>query len=123
MPVFSALFIRFSEWRIAYLVMGLLVFVFGISVALLIIDSPEKIGLQSDGDIIKKETISITPRGTEDESKIHNHEISFKEIIQSKPFWLLYVGALCSSFGVSIPFVHMLPYSADFGLPVSTGVC
>jgi MFS family permease len=122
MPVFSDLLIRFSDWRTAYLMMSLFVFALGISAALLIIDSPEKLGLLPDGDLIKNETILNESQRIEDEANIGNHEISLKEIIRTKPFWLLYAGALSSSFGVFIPFVHLVPYAVDLGFPASNGV-
>ena len=49
MPAFSAFLIHLSDWRTAYMVMSACVFCCGIAAAMLIVDSPGKMGLLPDG--------------------------------------------------------------------------
>jgi MFS family permease len=121
MPVFSAALIHWSDWRTAYLVISILVLICGLGAAILITESPEIRGLAPDGDEIKvnainvsQETISAEPAGA--------REISLKDALRSKPFWLLYAGSFSFGLGLFIPFVHLLPFSNDLGLPDATAV-
>jgi MFS family permease len=122
MPVFSALLIHWSGWRTAYLLMGLLVLACGIGAAFLIVETPETLDLQPDGDPIKEDPITPEQQKHSVNVLINGQDITLKETLQVKPFWLLYAGTFSSSVGLFIPFVHMLPYSNDFGLSTSTGV-
>jgi MFS family permease len=122
MPVFSAILIHWSDWRTAYLVMSILVFTCGISAALLITESPERRGLVPDGDEIKVNAINTSQETFKTKVTLSIREISLKEALHTKPFWLLYVGSFSFGLGLFIPFVHLIPFSNDFGLPNSTGV-
>jgi MFS family permease len=122
MPPASAALIYWSDWRTAYLLMGLFVFVFGIIAALLIIETPEKLGLQPDGDSVITDTISTMEEPPSAGAALCSQGISVKDALQTRPFWLLYFGIFCTSLGLFIPFVHMVPFSNDLGLPTATGV-
>ena len=122
MPAASAALIYWSDWRTAYLLMSLFVFVFGILAALLILETPEKLGLQADGDPIKADPISIMEETDFADGAKGSQGISVRDAMQTRPFWLLYFGTFCTSLGLFIPFVHMVPFSNDLGLPTATGV-
>jgi MFS family permease len=110
MPLFSAFLIHWSDWRSAYLLMGLLVLSCGLVAALLIVDSPERRGLLPDGDTAGADC-GVASSG-----------IRTSEALKTRPFWLLYAAAFSSSLGLFIPFVHMVPFTRDLGMPASTGV-
>lgn len=122
MPVFSALLIHWSDWRTAYWMMGLFVLACGISAVLLIVESPQTLGLQPDGDPIRDDSMTTMQQNPALKTTISSREITLKIALQAKPFWLLYAGGLSSGLGVFIPFVHMVPYANDVGLSTSTGV-
>ncbi len=121
MPAASAVLIHWSDWRTAYLVMSLFVFAFGIIAALLIVESPEKLSLHPDGDSIKADPI-ITIKEPTTGASTRSQGISVRDALQTKPFWLLYLCTFCASLGLFIPFVHLVPYSNDLGMPTATGV-
>ena len=121
-PAASAALIHWSDWRTAYLVMGLFVFAFGIIAALLIVESPEKLDLHPDVDAIKADTIIPIKESPSAGAAISSQGISVRDALQTRPFWLLYLSSFCAALGLFIPFVHMLPYSNDLGLPTATGV-
>jgi MFS family permease len=122
MPVFSATLIHWSNWRTAYLVMGILVFACGISAALFITESPEKRGLVADGDEIKANSINTLREDFKTKSTVSTRELSLRDALHTKPFWLLYAGSFSFCLGLFIPFVHLIPFSNDLGLANSTGV-
>ncbi len=119
MPVFSAALIHWSDWRTAYLVMSLLVFVCGIGAALLISESPQRRGLVPDGDQIKANAITTSSEALKTQATI---QINLKDALHTRAFWLLYAGSFSCGLGLFIPFVHLIPFSNDLGLPNSTGV-
>ncbi len=121
MPIFSAALIHWSDWRTAYLVMSILVFICGVSAAILIAESPERRGLAPDGDVIEADALN-TPQETFKPEATGVREISLKDALRTKPFWLLYAGSFSFGLGLFIPFVHLIPFSNDLGLPKATGV-
>lgn len=121
MPVFSAALIHWSDWRTAYLVMSILVFICGVSAAVFITESPERRGLVPDGEEIKADTLN-TSQETFKENATRIREISLKDALRTKQFWLLYTGSFSFGLGLFIPFVHLIPFSNDLGLPNATAV-
>jgi len=121
MPIFSAALIHWSSWRTAYLVMSILVFICGVSAAILIVESPARRGLAPDGDKIEADALNRPQEAFKPEAT-GIREISLKDALRTKPFWLLYAGSFSFGLGLFIPFVHLIPFSNDLGLPNATGV-
>jgi len=48
--------------------------------------------------------------------------MSVHEAVRSQRFILLYIACLICSFGVFVPFVHLVPYAGDHGVAASTAV-
>ena len=46
--------------------------------------------------------------------------MSVRDAIRSRRFISLYAACLICSFGVFVPFVHLMPYAADHGISAST---
>jgi MFS family permease len=110
MPPLAALLIEHLGWRGAYLTLGVTAAVVGGGMALLIADSPAKLGLGPDGDPPAPVTGAKPPGAT------------LSEAIRSPRFVGLYVGCLICSFGVFMPFAHLTPYATDHGVPASRAV-
>jgi OFA family oxalate/formate antiporter-like MFS transporter len=101
--------------------MSILVFTCGVSAAILIAESPERRGLAPDGDVIEADALN-TPQETFKPEATSIREISLKDTLHTKPFWLLYAGSFSFGLGLFIPFVHLIPFTNDLGLPNATGV-
>lgn len=121
MPVFSAALIHWSDWRTAYLVLSILVFICGVSAAILITESPDRRGLAPDGAEIEANAIDVSEE-TFEAGTASIREISLRDALHSKPFWLLYAGSFSFGLGLFIPFVHLIPFANDLGLPDATAV-
>ncbi len=122
MPLLSAWLIHWSDWRTTYFIMSLLVLSCGGCAALLIVDSPERSGLLPDGDSPGADSLVTSPENLSSQALRISREVHLKEALKTRPFWLLYTAAFSSSLGLFIPFVHMVPFTKDLGLPRSTGV-
>jgi MFS family permease len=111
MPPLAALLIGSLGWRHAYLVLGVLAAVVGVGMALLIENDPRDRGLAPDGEPLQSGTQVKLPSG-----------FSVRDAIRSKRFAGLYAACLICSFGLFVPFVHLIPYALDHGVPQASAV-
>jgi MFS transporter, OFA family, oxalate/formate antiporter len=111
MPPFSTFLIQSLGWRGAYLVLGAIAIVVGAGAAWFIENDPNDRGLTPDGDPVPSGAQSLRPTGT-----------SVVEAIRSRRFIGLYVGCLICSFGAFVPYVHLVPYALDRGIPQASAV-
>ena len=111
MPPLAAFLIDAVGWRDAYLLLGCLAAAVGGGLALLIENDPRDRGLGPDGDVLPAGNQTMPPSGA-----------SVREAIASRPFVALYAACLICSFGVFIPFVHLVPYALDHGVPQASAV-
>jgi MFS family permease len=111
MPPLASLLIETLGWRGAYLALGALAAVVGGGLALLIENDPRDRDLGPDGDPPQSDPQAARPQGA-----------SVIEAIRSQRFISLYAACLICSFGVFVPFVHLVPYAGDHGVAPSTAV-
>ena len=111
MPPLATCLISALGWREAYVVLGCLAAVVGGGLALLIENDPRDRGLGPDGDPVQFGTQPGRPAGA-----------SVAEAIRSRRFVGLYAACLICSFGVFVPFAHLVPYALDHGIPQSAAV-
>jgi MFS transporter, OFA family, oxalate/formate antiporter len=110
MPPLASLFIETWGWRGAYLALGALAAAVGGGLALLIENDPRDRGLGPDGD---------PPQSGAQPAR---QGASVSEAIRSRRFISLYAACLICSFGVFVPFVHLVPYAGDHGVAPSSAV-
>src|ERR1700732_333285 len=111
MPPLASLLIEMLGWRGAYLALGAPAVVLGGGLAMLIENDPGRRGLGPDGDPPPSHTISAKPQGA-----------AVSEAVRSIRFVSLYAACLICSFGVFVPFVHLVPYARDHGIAPSSAV-
>ncbi|MBL6612737.1 MAG: MFS transporter [Reyranella sp.] len=104
MPQLAALLIESAGWRTAYLTLGGLTLVGGAAAATLIERDPAARGLSPDGEAVPAQG-PAEPTGA-----------SLAEALRSRVFYRLYAACMIGSFGVSVPFVHLVPYAIDHGV-------
>ncbi|WP_372958769.1 MFS transporter [Marinobacter sp.] len=110
MPLLAALLIGTAGWRTAYISLGILSALVGITMALLFVNDPRSKGLAPDGGPALPAASSGTPEGTE-----------LRVAIRSRPFLTLYFAGLIASFGLFVPFVHLVPFATDQGMTAGQG--
>ena len=111
MPPMAAFLIEAFGWRTAYLVLGGFAAVVGAAMSLMIENDPRDRGLLPDGE--------TAPSGAESKEPT---DASLHDAIRSRRFIGLYAACLVASFGVFVPFVHLVPYALDHGVPRSAAV-
>lgn len=111
MPPLAASLIDGLGWRNAYIALGVLAAVVGGGMALLIENDPRGRGLGPDGAIPNTAADTRHPAG-----------VSIGDAVTSWRFVGLYAACLIGSFGLFVPFVHLVPYARDHGVQSSSAV-
>ena len=111
MPPLASFLIDALGWRDAYLALGGLAAVAGVGMALLIEDDPRARGVGPDGDPLQPNADAGKPSG-----------FAVRDAVRSRRFTGLYAACLISSFGLFVPFVHLVPYALDHGIPQASAV-
>jgi MFS family permease len=109
-PPFASFLIDAVGWREAYLILGVVAAIVGVAMALLIANDPRDRGLAPDGDVVPA-NVQTSLSGA-----------SMREAITSRRFIGLYAACLACSFGVFVPFVHLVPYAVDHGVTQARSV-
>src|SRR5205085_4226410 len=84
----------------------------GGAAALLIDGAPERRGMLPDGGVSDAGLAARPPA----------EGMSLSETVRSKAFRLLYLACFFVSVGLFIPFVHLVPFAEDRGIPHATAV-
>jgi MFS family permease len=98
-------------WRKTYLVLAVVSAVGAAIAGTMIRPPPQRYGLGPDGDPPAPGGANMIAPG-----------FTLGEAARSRPFWTIYVGAMLMSFGLFVPFVHLVPYARDVGLGEGFGV-
>ncbi len=109
MPPLASLLIASLGWRGAYLALGAFALALGGGMALLIENDPQGRGLSPDGDDLPSRSGRAQGEGA-----------SVRDAIRSPRFISLYAACLVCSFGVFVPFVHLVPFARDHGIAASS---
>ncbi len=97
-------------WQSAYIVVGLIILVIITSLAQLIRQSPQKMGLQPYGEIAQVES---TPRMQDSTAR----GFTFNQALKTAPYWLITLYRFCSMFIFQLIIVHIFPHAIDIGFP------
>lgn len=112
MPPLAALLIEAVGWRNAYFALGGLAVFVGVGMSLLIEDDPRNRGLAPDGHPL--------PSGADSAQVLQPAGATVNEARKSRQFIMLYAACLIASFGVFVPFVHLVPYAMDHGISATS---
>ncbi|WGY68835.1 MFS transporter [Burkholderia cepacia] len=119
MPPLASALIAHVGWRGAYFTLAVIAVVLGAGISLLIENDPRGRGLLPDGDAADEG--GRQPVAARASATAHAGA-TVREAVTSRPFASLYAACLVCSFGVFVPFVHLVPYALDHGVAPSTAV-
>lgn len=111
MPPLASWLIELHGWRGAYLILGALAAAIGASMACFIVQDPRSKGLGPDGLALAGSEPMAAPAG-----------MGVRAAMQSPQFAGLYAACLLCSFGVFVPFAHLVPYALDQGIDRAAAV-
>ncbi|WP_193097557.1 MFS transporter [Burkholderia sp. Z1] len=119
MPPLASALIAHVGWRGAYFTLAVIAVVVGAGMSLLIENDPRGRGLLPDGDVGGDGSRNA---GAAAAAATVHAGATVREAVTSRPFASLYAACLVCSFGVFVPFVHLVPYALDHGVAPSTAV-
>lgn len=105
MPPLATALIDALGWRTAYVALGCGAAVVGIGMAWFIANDPADRGTLPDGASMATGAAAGGGGG-----------MPLRDAVRSRQFALLYAACLVCSFGVFVPFVHLVPYALDHGI-------
>ncbi|KVS37692.1 MFS transporter [Burkholderia cepacia] len=134
MPPLASTLIAQVGWRGAYFTLAVIAVVIGAGMSLLIENDPRGRGLLPDGEAAHEPGggAQVTGHGAgapvsaaagcQPVAASAPAGATVREAVMSRPFASLYAACLACSFGVFVPFVHLVPYALDHGVAPSTAV-
>ncbi|KWF20313.1 MFS transporter [Burkholderia pseudomultivorans] len=138
MPPLASVLIGQVGWRSAYFALAVLAVVLGAGMSLLIENDPRGRGLLPDGDVEDRAAADALPSAgdharaarvaSDDDvpsrrpTAAQAADATVREAVMSRPFASLYAACLVCSFGVFVPFVHLVPYALDHGVAPAAAV-
>ncbi|MEN5160589.1 MCT family MFS transporter [Achromobacter spanius] len=111
MPPLASWMIEMLGWRGAYLALGGLAAMIGVGMSWFIANDPRDKGTGPDGVPLEVDPSGVARIGA-----------SVGEAVRSPQFAALYAACLICSFGVFVPFVHLVPYAQDHHIDPSAAV-
>ncbi|WP_175831633.1 MFS transporter [Burkholderia cepacia] len=134
MPPLASTLIAQVGWRGAYFTLAVIAVVIGAGMSLLIENDPRGRGLLPDGEAAHEPgggaQVTGHGAGAPVSAAARRQPVAasapagatVREAVMSRPFASLYAACLACSFGVFVPFVHLVPYALDHGVAPSTAV-
>lgn len=134
MPPLASTLIAQVGWRGAYFTLAVIAVVIGAGMSLLIENDPRGRGLLPDGEAAHEPgggaQVTGHGAGVPVSAAARRQPVAasapagatVREAVMSRPFASLYAACLACSFGVFVPFVHLVPYALDHGVAPSTAV-
>lgn len=113
-----AFLIRTYDWRVTMVIMGIATLTIGPPLSLLIRHRPEQYGYLPDGDKPgDRGSLSQDSGGIElGRDMAAEKELSVRQALRTRTFWMLALFNLFSGFSVSAIAVHEMPYLISLGI-------
>ncbi len=117
-PLAAHLIARYDDWRPAYRVIAVMIWVIPTLAAVLIRRSPQDMGLLPDGKTQGSDT-AVRERQTE---PVEMKEWSQREVVRTLPFWLLVFINLVVAATLHVVIIHVVAYATDVGIEPTSAV-
>lgn len=112
MAPFAAYLISSFDWRIAYLVIGIIAWLVVISLSMLLRNDPSEIGALPDG--VKSDVARTQGRDRDESSQLTG--FSLLQAFRTRNFWLIWAILLSSALSLYLVLTHVVPYAIDMGI-------
>ena len=112
MAPFAAYMISNLDWRMSYVVMGIIAWLVVISVAMLLRRDPGEIGAFPDG--VKSGAGGIEIMGREESFRLTG--LSLSQALRTRSFWLMLAVWLLFALCLNLIMTHVVPYATDVGI-------
>jgi len=110
MAPFATYLISNFDWRMAYLVIGLIAWLIVIPLSRLLKKDPREIGALPDGANSPSKDMEI------EEESIQPADLSLLQVFRTRNFWLIMFVWLFFASCVLLVFTHLVPHATDIGI-------
>jgi len=118
---FTQYLIDATHWRTAWVVLGVLVMAFALPGAFFILrESPQKMGLQPDGDAEPERVVGRSSKGPVEQAKGPLETDSWRRAFKTAPIWQMCGAYFVCGATTAIMGTHFVPYAVDKGVTEST---
>ncbi len=118
---FTQYLISTTNWRTGWVVLGALILIFALPAAFFIFrESPEKMGLQPDGDAEPVRQVGRNRKLQAVEAKGPLETESWRRALRSAPIWQMCGAYFVCGATTAIMGTHFVPYAVDKGVTEST---
>ena len=119
MAPLATFLISHFDWRTAYIILGVMVWVILVPVSQLMKRDPRDIGLLPDGTKIKAQVNDTKLDGHQ--RHIPDDGLTLSEAWKVQEFWYLLLSWLLLSLSVHLILTHMVPHAMDLGISPMNG--
>jgi OFA family oxalate/formate antiporter-like MFS transporter len=114
----AKLFIGLWNWRVAFIVLGILIWAVYFTAAYIIRRDPKDLGLQPYGAASAMHTNKMHPKESKESppGPAISLDIGVRDALKMSRFWLLFTIHLLWVLGMATPMVHLVPYATDIGV-------
>ena len=122
MPIFIAHLILNNDWRLAYIVAGVISGIGLLIIAILYKRRPQDMGLQPDG----RTNPSNGNTGGQAETKtlkfLHGtgKGLTLRQALRTRALWQLFAISMMAAFGHQLITIHLVPHATDKGFSTAT---
>ena len=112
MAPFAAFLISTLDWRMSYVVMGLVALFVAVPLAMLLRKEPSEMGVLPDGTKSDNEGIRLRADG----QCAQLPGLSVTQALKQRNFWFLWVIWLLWASSLNLILTHLVPYATDAGI-------
>ncbi len=113
----AAILLSHVGWRMAFVYIGILIWVVVLPLSLVVRHKPEEMGLRPDNDPPdEKSKESEMPASDDSLQSSTEQDWTLKQALSSKTYWILTLAFLFASMAHSIVTVHSIPALTDVGI-------
>ncbi len=118
----AAILIKGFGWRLAFVVLGISIWLIAIPLALIVRNSPQEMGLSPDGDATNggnREIIAPSSElGESPPVTVSSGDFTLRQAFMSSSFWFLGLAFFFQGMAHSTVTVHTVPALTDAGIPI-----
>ena len=118
MVPFAAYLISNFDWRMSYVVLGLVAWLVVISLSMLLRKDPGEIGVLPDGEKLSEGRTELRDR----EESIQLTGFPLLQAFRTRNFWLTWTAWLFSGLSLHLVLAHVVPYTTDMGISIIEAV-
>lgn len=114
MAPFATVLLTHFDWRMSFIILGLITWIILLPVSGLMKRDPADLGLLPDG--VKPNPTVTKPENTKNRKNTQEEGLALSESCKTREFWLMALIWLLLSMSVNLVLTHSIPHAIDLGI-------